>query len=80
MHMYLWDAKGSELYMQCLVQQFRNKGIPLAAKPLGLQRVDGWTRGYQSLSLPQQLLQTDPTLLRRERPGLHAWVPSSFPT
>ena len=41
----LWDATGS-----C------QRGIPATAKPLGL-RFDGWASGYQSLSLPQQLLQ-----------------------
>ena len=43
MHVYLWDAKGSELYMRPLIQQFRDKGIPLTAEPLGFQRLDGWT-------------------------------------
>ena len=60
MHVYLWDAKGSELYMWLVIQQFRNKGIPLTAKPLGFQRFDGWTCGYQSRSLLRQSLQTEP--------------------
>ena len=60
MHVYLWDAKGSELYMRPVIQQLRDKGIPLTTKPLGFQRLDGWTCGYQSLSLLQHLLQTDP--------------------
>ena len=59
MHLYLWDTKGSELYMRPLVQQLRDKGIPLTANPLGFQRFDGWTCGYQSLCLLQQLLQMD---------------------
>ena len=57
---YLWDAKGSELYMLPLIQQLRDKGIPLTAEPLGFQQFDGWTCCYQSRSLLQQLLQTDP--------------------
>ena len=59
MHVYLWDAKGSELYMRPLIEEFCDKGIPLAAKPLGFQCLDGWTCGCQSLSLLHQLLQTD---------------------
>ena len=47
--MYLWDAKGSELYMRPLIQQLCEKGIPLTTKPLGFQCSDGWTCGYQSL-------------------------------
>ena len=46
MHVYLWDAKGSELYMRPLIQQIRDKGIPLTAKPLGFQPFDGWTCRY----------------------------------
>ena len=61
MHVFLWDAKGSELYLRPLIQQLRDKGIPLTAKALGFQHHDGWTCGYQSLSLLRQLLQTDPT-------------------
>ena len=39
MHMYLWDAKGSELYMHPLIQPLCEQGIPLPAKPLGFQRL-----------------------------------------
>ena len=35
MHVYLWDAKGNKLYMRPLIQQLRDKGISLTAKPLG---------------------------------------------
>ena len=46
--------------------QFRGKGIPLTAKPLGFEQFYGWTFSYQSLSVLQQLLQTDPgTNLRK---------------
>ena len=55
MHVFLWDAKGSELYMRTLIQQLRDKGIPLTAKALGFQHHDSWTCGYQSLSLLRQL-------------------------
>ena len=41
MHVYLWDAKGSELYMRPLIQQFRAKGAPLTVKLLGFQQFDG---------------------------------------
>ena len=58
MHVYLWDAKGSELYMRPLIQQLRDKGILLTAKPLGFQCLDSWTCGYQSLGL----LYMDPSL------------------
>ena len=61
MHVYLWDAKGSELYMRPLIQQLRDKGMPLTAKHLGFQRLDCWTCSYHSLSLLRQLLQTDPS-------------------
>ena len=47
MHVFLWDAKGSELYMRPLIQQLRDKGIPLTAKTLGFQNHNGWTGGYQ---------------------------------
>ena len=40
MHMYLCNAKGSELYMQPRIQKLRDKGIPLIAKPFGFQRFD----------------------------------------
>ena len=50
----------SQLYMRPLIQQIRDKGIPLSAKALGFQNHDGWTCGYQSPSLLRQLLQTDP--------------------
>ena len=63
MYMFLWDAKGSELYMHPLIQQLRDKGIPLTAKALGFQNHDGWMCGYQSLSLLRQLLQTVPGLI-----------------
>ena len=43
-----------------LIEEFRNKGIPLTAKPLGFHCVDGWTCSYRSLSLLHQLLQTGP--------------------
>ena len=33
MHVCLWYAKGSELYMRPLIQQLCDKGIPLTAKP-----------------------------------------------
>ena len=59
-HVFLWDAKGSQLYMSPLIQQLRDKGIPLTAKALGFQNHDGWTCGNQSLSLLRQLLWTDP--------------------
>ena len=62
-HMFWWDTKGSELYMRPLIQQLRDKGIPLTAKALGFQHLDGWTCGYRSLSLLRQLLQTDPVLI-----------------
>ena len=35
MHVFMWDAKGSQLYMHPLIQQLRDKGIPLTAKALG---------------------------------------------
>ena len=54
--MYLWDAKRNELYMRPLIQKPRDKGNPLTVKPLGFQRYDG----YQSLSFPLLLSQTDP--------------------
>ena len=60
MHMYLWDSKGSELYMRPLIRQLRDKGIPLSAEPLGFQCLDGWTCGYQSLSLLQQIVVDGP--------------------
>ena len=60
MHVFLWDAKGSELYIRPLIQQLCDKGIPLNAKALSFQNHDGWACGYQSLSLLRQLLQTDP--------------------
>ena len=50
MHVCLWYAKGSELYMRPLIQQLCDKGIPLTAKPLGFQRLDAWARSYQFLS------------------------------
>ena len=59
MHVFLWDVKGSQLYMRPLIQQLRDKGIPLTAKALGFQNHDGWMCGYQSLSLLRQMLQTD---------------------
>ena len=37
MHMYLLDGKGSEFYMRLVIQQLRDKGIPLTAKRLGFQ-------------------------------------------
>ena len=40
-HVYLPDTKGSDLCMRPLVQQLRDKGIPLTAKPLSFQRLDG---------------------------------------
>ena len=46
MHVYLWDAKGSELSIWPLIQELRDKGIPLTAKLLDYQRFDGWTCGY----------------------------------
>ena len=52
-------AKESVLYMQPLIQQLRDQGTPLTAKPLGFQRLNGWTRGYQSLRLLLQLLHVD---------------------
>ena len=60
MHVHLWDAKGSELHMQPLISQLRDKGIPLTTKPFSFQPFDGWTCSYQSLSLLHQLLQTNP--------------------
>ena len=42
-----------------LTQQLCDKGILLTAKRLAFQRCDGWTWNL-SLSLPHQLLQTDP--------------------
>ena len=57
MHLYLWNAKGSEVYS--LFPQLRDKGIPLTAKPVGFQRFDGSWCGYQSLSL----LQMDPVVV-----------------
>ena len=51
MHVFLWDAKGSELYMRPLIQQLRNKGIPRTTKALGFQHLDGWTHGHHSLGL-----------------------------
>ena len=60
LHVCLWDAKGSDLYMQPLIEELYNKVIPLTAKPLGFQRSDGWTCAYQSPSLLTQLLQTHP--------------------
>ena len=35
MHVYLWGTKGIQLYMCPLIQQLRDKGIPLTAKALG---------------------------------------------
>ena len=61
MHVFLWDAKGSELYMHPLIQPLHDKGIPLTTKALGFQHLDGWTYGYQSLSFLRQLLQTEPS-------------------
>ena len=61
MHMFLWDTKGSQLYMRSLIQQLHDKGIPLTAEALGFQNHDGWACGYQSLSLLRQLLQADPS-------------------
>ena len=29
MHVYLWDATGSALYMRPLIEEFSYKGIPL---------------------------------------------------
>ena len=54
MHVFSWDAKGSELYM-------RNNGIPLSAKALGFLHHDAWTCGYESMRLLRQLLWTDST-------------------
>ena len=54
LHVILWHAKGSELYM-------RPKGIPVTTTALGLQHHDGWMCGYQSLSLLRQLLETEPS-------------------
>ena len=56
MHVFLWDAKGSELYMRPLIRQLCDKGIPLTGKALGFQHHDGWTCGYESVSLLRQLL------------------------
>ena len=47
--------------MRPLIRQLCEKGIPLTAKALGCQHLDGWTCGYRSLSLLRQLLQTDPS-------------------
>ena len=58
MHVYSWDAKGSELYMRPLMRQLCDKGIPLTAKPLGFQIFDDWT--WYSLNLLYHLLQTRP--------------------
>ena len=41
--MCFWDVKGSELYMQPVIEELCKEGIPVAAKPLGLQCLDGWT-------------------------------------
>ena len=62
MHVFYWDAKGSELHMRPLIQQPRNKGTPLIAKAFGFQHHDGWACGYNSLSLLKQLLQTYPSI------------------
>ena len=45
-----------------LIQQLRDKGIPLTANALGFQNHNGWTWYYQALSLLRQLLQTDPSI------------------
>ena len=41
MHAYLWNAKGSELCMQPLIQEIYGKCIPPTEKPLGIERLDG---------------------------------------
>ena len=48
--------------MRPLIQQLRDKGIPLIAKASGFQNHDDWMCGYRSLSLLRQLLQTDPNI------------------
>ena len=35
MHVYLWDAKGSDLYMPTLIGQLRDKDVPVTTRPLG---------------------------------------------
>ena len=60
MHVFLWDAKRGEVYMCPIIQQLRNKGLPLTAKALGFQHHDVCSCGYQSLGLLRQLLQTEP--------------------
>ena len=60
MHVFLWDAKGSDLYMRPLIQQLCDKGIPVTTKSLDFQRFVDWTCAYHSvLRLLQQLLQME---------------------
>ena len=46
MHVDLWDAKGSELCMRPLIEELRDKGIPLTRKAFGIS-----TRGWLDLRL-----------------------------
>ena len=64
MHVYLWDAKGSELYMRPIIQE----GIPLTAKSSGFQRSDGLICGHPSISLLTHLLQMDPVMIWASSP------------
>ena len=47
MHVRLWDAKGSELFMRPIIQQFRDKGIP----QVGTLAQDLWPACTQKISL-----------------------------
>ena len=57
-HLYLWEAKGNEMYMHSLIEELSDKGIPLTAKLVGFQRFDDWTASHKSLRMPHMLLQT----------------------
>ena len=60
MHVFLWDAKGSELYMWPFIQQFCGTSIPLSAMVLGFRNHDGWMCVYLG-EFVVALLETDPS-------------------